>query len=93
VPIPKIAYCAESVRLLQAFLQAIHELNGLQAEQTQCVIDGDADFARFDLLLHYAQEKKDTAKYAWIAHVEEHRCNEAEYEESPDTGGTRADHG
>lgn len=78
VPIPKIGYCAEKNRLLDEFLEAIHELNAIQAQQTRAVIDGDPEFARFDLLLHLAQDKKDTAKYAWIAHVEEHRCHGTE---------------
>ncbi len=48
----------------------------LQNQQTRAVVDGDADFSRFDLLLQLAQEKKDMAKYAWIAHVESHGCGE-----------------
>jgi hypothetical protein len=69
-------FCEEKHRLIRDFLQAIHELNGLQKQQTQAVIDGDPDFSRFDVLLHLAQEKKDNAKYAWMAHVEAHRCEE-----------------
>jgi hypothetical protein len=74
--IPAIGFCEEKNRLLRAFLEAIHELNALQSQQTQAVIDGDQEFSRFDVLLHVAQEKKDTAKYAWIAHVESHHCEE-----------------
>jgi hypothetical protein len=29
------------------------------------------------LLIHMALEKRDKAKYQWIAHVESHRCGEA----------------
>ena len=72
--IPEFAFCAQKARLLDEFLEAIHELTSIQSMQTQAVIDGDADFARFDLLLHLAQERKDEAKYAWIAHVEAHHC-------------------
>jgi hypothetical protein len=46
----------------------------LQNQQTQAVIDQDIDFSRFDDLIHMAREKKDHAKYALIAHVENHRC-------------------
>jgi hypothetical protein len=78
--IPKIGFCEEKNRLLGEFLKAIRELIDLQRQQTQAVIDsatdGDAEFMRFDLLLHLAQDKKDRAKYAWIAHVEEHGCQE-----------------
>ncbi len=72
--IPRIGFCDVKNRLQRSFLQAIRELNVLLAEQTQAVIDGDPDFGRFDLLIQTVQEKKDTAKYAWIAHVESHQC-------------------
>jgi hypothetical protein len=75
-PIPEVAFCEEKNRLLRDFLQAIQELSALQSQQSQAVIDGDPDFSRFDVLLHLAQEKKDKAKYAWMAHVELHHCEE-----------------
>ena len=74
--IPKIGFCKEKNRLRGDFLRAIHEVNALQSQQTQAVILGDPDFSRFDLLIHMAQEKKERAKYAWIAHVEVHHCEE-----------------
>ena len=78
--IPRIGFCEEKNRLLGEFLKAIREFTELQSQQTQAVIDaaanGDADFMRFDILLHMAQERKEWAKYAWIAHVEEHGCQE-----------------
>jgi hypothetical protein len=74
VNIPEIGFCAEKNRLQTDFLRAIRELNAVLAEQTRAVIDGDPDFNRFDVLIHMAQEKKDRAKYAWIAHVESHGC-------------------
>ena len=74
--IPEIGFCKEKKRLQQKFLEAIHELNELQSQQVQAVIDGDPDFNRFDVLLHMAQEKKERAKYAWMAHVEAHHCEE-----------------
>jgi hypothetical protein len=67
-------FCAVKQELVNDFLAAVHDITVLQNEQAQAVIDDDTDFSRFDLLLHLAQEKKDTAKYAWIAHVETHRC-------------------
>ena len=72
--IPEVGFCEEKNRLLNDFLRAIRELTALQNQQTQAVIDGDPDFSRFDLLLHLAQEEKERAKYAWIAHVESHGC-------------------
>jgi hypothetical protein len=75
---PWIWFCEEKQRLSNEFLAAVSELSAIQGQQTQAVIDGDSDFARFDVLLHLAQEKKERAKYAWIAHVEEHHCGEGE---------------
>ncbi len=72
--IPEIGFCEEKMRLLREFLEAIHELNTIQAQQTRAVIEGDPDFGRFDVLLHMAQEKKEMAKYAWMSHVESHQC-------------------
>jgi hypothetical protein len=72
--VPEIAFCEEKQQLTDRLLEAIHELTVLHSQQTQSVIDGDQDFPRFDMLLHLAQEKKDNAKYAWIEHVESHRC-------------------
>ena len=74
--IPEIGFCEEKLRLLDEFLEAIRELNGIQSQQTRAVIDGDDDFARFDVLLHLAQDRKERAKYTWMAHVHEHRCHE-----------------
>jgi hypothetical protein len=73
--IPEIGFCEVKNRLQGNFLSAIRELNSVLAEQTQAVIDGDSDFERFDVLIHMAQEKKEAAKYAWIAHVESHQCD------------------
>ena len=73
---PEVGFCKEKKRLLDEFLKAIQELSALQTQQAQAVIEGDPDFSRFDVLLHFAHEKKDMAKYAWIAHVESHHCEE-----------------
>ncbi len=73
---PDIAFCKEKFQLLSELVDAIHELNTLQNEQTQAIINEDPDFGRFDVLLHLAQEKKETAKYRWIAHVEVHGCGD-----------------
>jgi len=59
---------------MDEFLEAIHEVTLLLEQQTRAVIEGDPDFGRYDVLLHMAQERKEKAKYAWIAHVEAHGC-------------------
>jgi len=74
--LPEIGFCEEKNRRLDEFVQASREMIALQNEQTQAVIQGDSNFTRFDVLLHLAQERKEIAKYAWIAHVESHRCGE-----------------
>lgn len=66
--------CAEKYRLIDEFLASNHALMDLQNQQTQAVIDQDPEFSRFDALIHMAQEKKDQAKYALIAHVDHHHC-------------------
>ena len=66
--------CGERTRHMEAFLEAIRELNLLHTDQAKAVIEGDPDFSRFDLLIHMANEKKDHAKYAWLLHVENHGC-------------------
>ncbi len=74
--LPEIGFCPEKNRLLDEFLKASQAMIALQNQQTQAVIQGDSDFARFDVLLHVAQDRKEMAKYAWIAHVESHGCGE-----------------
>jgi hypothetical protein len=71
-----VFFCEEKLQLMRAFLETVHETNILQNQQMQAVVEGDPDFSRFDVLLHLAHEKKDMAKYAWIAHVESHGCAE-----------------
>jgi hypothetical protein len=72
---PPVCFCGEMYHLIDDFLDAVRELNLLHTEQTQAVIVGDRDFARFDLMIYAAQQRKDAAKYAWMAHVENH-CGE-----------------
>jgi hypothetical protein len=72
--LPEIPFCETKYRLIGDFTAANHELMGLLNQQTQAVIDQDPDFSRFDDLMHMAREKKDKAKYALIAHVDEHHC-------------------
>ena len=70
----EIGFCEEKDRLMDGFLQAARELIEFHNQQMRAAIEGDPDFGRFDLLLHLAHEKKEQAKYAWIAHVHAHKC-------------------
>lgn len=72
--VPNIPFCETKRRLVSDFTAANHELMELISQQTQAVIDQDPDFSRFDDLIHMAREKKDAAKYALIAHTDEHYC-------------------
>jgi hypothetical protein len=69
-----IPFCEEKRRLMKDFVDCSHDFMELQNQQTQAVIDEDTEFARFDDLIHMARGKKDRAKYALIAHMEEHCC-------------------
>ncbi len=69
-----LVFCEEKFRLLEQVSAAIRELVGFQDQQLKAVIDGDPDFGRFDLLIQIALDKKMEAKYAFLKHVERHRC-------------------
>lgn len=71
---PSPVFCPERLRLAQLFLDATRELIALQDRQMQAMKHGDPGFTRYDRLLHEAQERKEAAKYAWLAHVESHAC-------------------
>jgi hypothetical protein len=73
-PEPEIPFCDVSRRLLEAFGEAVKDLRRLHEQQFQSVVEGDADSTRFDVLIHMATEKKHQAKYAYLAHTEEHGC-------------------
>ena len=72
--VPRIPYCEERHQLTNALLVAAHELTELQNQQVHAIIDGDPDFCRFDDLIHVARTSKDQAKYALLAHIEQHHC-------------------
>ena len=71
MPSPIIA-CVEKRRLLQAFTEAVAECNRLQSSQVSGLLQGDG----FDLEAEIAEaaERRELAKYAAIAHQQEHGC-------------------
>lgn len=73
---PAVAFCAHKKRLQDEFIEAAHNVSRLVSQQVQALIEGDPDFSRFDVLIHMAQEEKEMAKYAWMSHVDSHRCEE-----------------
>lgn len=72
--IPAIGFCEEKARLMDAFLEAIHELGQLQSERARTLINGDSDLSGFDAMILEAGERKDRVKNAWLAHVAHHHC-------------------
>jgi len=74
----EVSFCETKQKLIEDFVEAVHEISVLQKQQTQAAVDDDQDFSRFDVLLHLAQERKEAAKYAWIVHVETHQCRGGE---------------
>jgi hypothetical protein len=71
---PQIVYCPQAKRLLDGFCAAVHEMVRLHKEQLRAILNSETDLSRFDLELHYAQERKENAKYAYIGHLEQHGC-------------------
>lgn len=72
--VPAIGFCEEKARLMDEFLEAIHELGQLQSDRAKAVIDGDGDLNRFDAMIREADDHKDRVKNAWLTHVAYHHC-------------------
>jgi len=68
--------CEEHARCLEDFGSAVRDLLDLHEQQWLSIIDGDQDSCRFDVLIHMANEKKQSAKYAYLRHVEAHGCSD-----------------
>jgi hypothetical protein len=72
----KLLYCEDARRLLEVFGEMVQELVKLHELQFLSIVEGDSEASRFDLLIHYANEKKLDAKYAYLHHVETHGCSQ-----------------
>jgi len=66
--------CEEQHYLMEQFAFTVRELVNLHEQQFQAIVQGDLESNRFDLLIHMANEKKQSAKYAYLRHVESHGC-------------------
>ncbi|MEI9970601.1 MAG: hypothetical protein WDO73_00335 [Ignavibacteriota bacterium] len=64
----------EAIVFLTLCWPAVQELMKLLGQQSKAIIENDTDFARFDDLIHVAQNAKNDAKYALLAHIHEHGC-------------------
>jgi CheY-like chemotaxis protein len=67
--------CDEQSRLRTSLAETVKELLGLHQEEFDAIVQGDAEWARFDLLIHMANEKKQQAKYNFVRHLETHGCS------------------
>jgi len=67
-------YCPEGKRLLEEFGEAVQEVMSLHESQFRAVVEDDVSANRFDILIHYANERKQNAKYAYMSHLEKHGC-------------------
>ncbi|MFN0104035.1 MAG: response regulator [Bryobacteraceae bacterium] len=67
--------CEEHNRLLDGFGAAVQELLSLHEQLFLAIVEGDTESPRFDLLIHMANEKKQSAKYGYLRHVEAHGCS------------------
>ena len=76
--------CEERERLRDIFLAAIRNVAELQKQQTEALVQHDADFVRFDELIYMAGIAKDNAKYALLDHLSTHRCDALPKEENND---------
>ncbi len=68
-------YCGEARRLLDALADAIHALIQVHEQQFKAMIQGNLDCTGFDQSIFEANMAKDAAKYAYLGHLEEHRCS------------------
>jgi hypothetical protein len=70
-PSPVVA-CIEKLRLLREFSQAVSEHHRMQTAQVAAVLNGD-DFL-FEEEIAVAAARRENAKYAILAHQQEHGC-------------------
>ena len=64
--------CAERLRLLEEFTDAVRDLALVQDQQIAALLRGHEDCSQ----LHRANEKRSHAKYAYMQHALEHGCVE-----------------
>jgi len=67
---PAVRHRDDAQSLLEVFGEAVQELVKLHEQQFLAILDGDTDASRFDVLIHYANERKQNAKYAYLQRLE-----------------------
>jgi DNA-binding NarL/FixJ family response regulator len=66
--------CIEARELFQEFAGATQVMCQLLQQQCDAVLAADVLADRFDLLIHAANERKQECKYAYLQHMQRHRC-------------------
>src|SRR5882724_2451883 len=74
-PNQSVVYCETARRLLDMFGEAVQAVLILHEQQFLAIVEGDSNASRFDLLIHDAMETKQTAKYAYLNHLDSHGCS------------------
>ena len=69
-----VVTCKDAQELRLAFSEMVRELVKLHELQFDAIANRDDDPGRFDILIHDASERKQNAKYAYLAHMEVHGC-------------------
>jgi hypothetical protein len=67
--------CETAKRLLDEFGEAVQRVLVLHEQQFIAIMGGESNAGRFDLLIHEAMEQKQNAKYAYLNHLDAHRCS------------------
>jgi hypothetical protein len=82
---PQLTLCCSEARvLLKQFGEAVLKTGELHREQFQAIVEGDANATRFDVLIHELSEQKQNAKYAYLAHLQQHGCSTMDDDDAPD---------
>lgn len=68
-----VVFCPDCRVHMNAFVEAVREVMQLSQLQLEAILQNETDPHRFDLLIHDAGERKQNAKYAYLAHLESHR--------------------
>jgi hypothetical protein len=78
--LPKPIACIEKQRLMREFAKAVSDYHRMQSAQVAAVMRG-ADFP-FEAELAEAAARRENAKYAILAHQQEHGCGDLNGENS-----------
>jgi hypothetical protein len=66
MPRPEAKLCFHKQQLLEAFLQAVHEVVELQDQQMTHFVEGGGGFERIELAVEAARKKRDTARRLYV---------------------------